>query len=80
MGKKKNKLDEKAKLGLVLFGIYSLIYATFVIINTLWPKLMGKIIFAGLNLAVIYGFFLIIAAIVMGLIYNQMCLKIEEKK
>jgi uncharacterized membrane protein (DUF485 family) len=79
MEKKKNKLNRKAKLGLYLFGVYSLIYATFVIINTLWPKLMGKIIFAGLNLAVIYGFFLIIFAIIMGLIYNRLCLKIEEK-
>jgi uncharacterized membrane protein (DUF485 family) len=80
MDGKNNKLNRKAKLGLALFGVYSLIYAAFVIINTIWPKLMGKTIFAGLNLAVTYGFFLIIFAIILGLIYNQICTKLEEKE
>ncbi len=69
----------KSKLGLILFGVYSLIYAGFVAINTLTPKTMGAEIMFGLNLAVVYGFGLIILAIVMGVIYNHVCTKMEDK-
>lgn len=69
----------KTKLGLILFAFYSLIYAGFVVINTLTPKAMGTEIFLGLNLAVVYGFGLIILAIIMGVIYNQKCTQMEDK-
>ena len=69
----------KSKIGLILFGVYSLIYAGFVVINTLIPKTMGTQIFFGLNLAVVYGFGLIILAIIMGVIYNHVCTKLEDK-
>ncbi len=71
--------DFKARLGLILFGIYSLIYAGFVLINTFDPKLMGNDVVAGLNLAVVYGFGLIILAIIMGLIYNVVCTRAEDR-
>jgi uncharacterized membrane protein (DUF485 family) len=38
---------------------------------------MGIIVMAGLNLACVYGFGLIILAIIMGLIYNYMCTQKE---
>jgi len=69
----------KTKLGLILFAIYSAIYAGFVIINTLSPKTMGTRIVLGLNLAAVYGFGLIILAIIMGVIYNHVCTKMENK-
>ena len=69
----------KAKLGIYLFIVYCIVYAGFVAINTVSPKLMGVIVFAGLNLAVVYGFGLIILAIVMGLIYNAMCTAAEDR-
>lgn len=69
----------KAKLGFILFCVYALIYAGFVLINTLKPSLMEKVIIFELNLAVTYGFGLIILAIVMGTIYNHICTGIEEK-
>ena len=34
---------------------------------------MEKIVFFGLNLAVTYGFGLIVFAFVLGLIYNRIC-------
>ena len=71
--------EAKAKLGLLLFGIYSLVYAGFVIINTISPKTMGKIILLDLNLAVVYGFGLIVLAVLMGLIYNQLCIRLEAR-
>ena len=76
---KDNASDMKARLGLILFGVYSLIYAGFVLINTFNPKLMGAEVFSGLNLAVVYGFGLIVLAIIMGLIYNVICTRAEER-
>ena len=67
----------KARLGLIMFGLYALVYAGFVLINTVAPKLMGAILFAGLTLAVVYGMGLIVLAIVLGLIYNQAATRME---
>jgi uncharacterized membrane protein (DUF485 family) len=69
----------KARLGVYLFIFYTLVYAGFIIINVVKPALMGVIVFAGLNLACVYGFGLIILAIIMGLIYNYMCSQKEYK-
>ena len=69
----------KTRLGLILFMIYGLVYVGFVAINTVNPKAMGQIVFSGLNLAVVYGFGLIILAIVMGLIYNAICTRAEDR-
>jgi uncharacterized membrane protein (DUF485 family) len=71
--------DAKARLGLILFGAYSLVYVGFVLINTFSPKWMGITVFAGLNLAVVYGFGLIILAIILGLIYHAMCNRMEDQ-
>jgi uncharacterized membrane protein (DUF485 family) len=69
----------KTRVGLVLFAIYGLIYAGFVLINAFNPQAMGQIVIAGLNLAVVYGFGLIFLAIVMGLIYNFICSRAESR-
>ncbi len=65
--------DFKSKLGVRMFIIYALVYAAFVAINVISPLAMEKIVFLGLNLAVVYGFGLIIFALIMALIYNRMC-------
>ncbi len=69
----------KTRIGLILFAIYGLIYVGFVLINTFSPQTMGQIVLAGLNLAVVYGFGLIILAIVMGLIYSVICSRAEDR-
>ena len=76
---KDNAEGFKSKVGLILFGVYSVIYAGFVFVNTWAPKAMETKVLFGLNLAVFYGFFLIILAIVMGIIYNHYCTKMEKK-
>ena len=68
----------KTKLGVKMFFIYTAVYATFVIVNTINPKLMESIIF-GQTAAVIWGFGLIILALVMALFYNRLCTKAEEQ-
>ena len=69
----------KARNGLILFGVYSLIYLGFILINILSPGLMAKEVIGGVNLAVVYGFGLIVLAIVMGVIYNALCTRAEDK-
>jgi len=69
----------KSRLGVRMFLVYAVSYAGFVLINVLWPKTMGTIIIAGLNLAVVYGFGLIVFAIILALIYNWMCSRKEKE-
>lgn len=63
------------RLGVVMFFIYAIIFVGFVAINVLNPILMEANVLFGLNLAVVYGFGLIIFA----LIYNAMCMKKENE-
>ncbi len=69
----------KTRLGIWMFVFYSLFYAGFVAINLLSPLSMATIVFAGLNLATIYGFALIIVALIEALIYDAMCRKKEAE-
>ena len=69
----------KQKLGVKMFILYSLVYAAFVAIGVIDYKLMGKIVLGNLNLAVVYGFGLILFAIFLGLIYNWRCTKFENE-
>lgn len=59
-------------LGMMLFGVYLVIYVGFVLINATAPQLMEWTPLAGLNLAILYGFALIIFAFVLSLIYGFM--------
>jgi uncharacterized membrane protein (DUF485 family) len=69
----------KTKLGLWLFLIYVLVYIGFIAINVASPHTMEVEVFAGQNLAVIYGFGLIVLAFVMGIIYDVLCTNKEDE-
>jgi uncharacterized membrane protein (DUF485 family) len=69
----------KTKLGLIMFGIYTPLYIIFILICVLKPKLMGLDI-GSLNLAIVYGFGLIVVAVIQALIYNYMCSKREKQE
>ena len=64
---------------MIMFLFYALIYAGFVAINVIKPILMEADALFGLNLAVVYGFGLIIFALILALIYNRMCAKKEKE-
>ncbi len=70
---------KKQKLGVVLFLLYTIVYSGFVAIGVFNYELMGVIVLGKLNLAVVYGFGLIIFAIVLGIIYNAICTNWENK-
>jgi len=69
----------KKKVGIRMFIAYAVVYAGFIVINTIVPKLMGKQIVLGLNLAVTYGFGLIILVIIAGMVYNRICSGKEDE-
>lgn len=62
-----------SRLGLILFAIYLALYTGFVLINALAADWMEITVVAGLNLAIVYGFGLIIAALVMAMLYGMLC-------
>ena len=62
-----------AQLGVQLFLVYLLLYGGFVLINAFAPETMEMTPIAGINLAILYGFVLIIGALVMALIYGALC-------
>jgi uncharacterized membrane protein (DUF485 family) len=63
----------KMTLGIRMFFLYGAVYAGFVLINVIKPVLMETIVVFGLNLAVVYGFGLILFALVLAFIYNRAC-------
>ncbi len=69
----------KMHLGIRMFAFYALFYASFVAINLLSPLTMGAIVFAGLNLATVYGFTLIIVALIAALVYDALCRRKEAE-
>lgn len=68
----------KLRIGLWMFLVYCIVYAGFVVINSVWPDLMAKPLGSS-NLAVIYGIGLIIFALALAIVYNHMCGRAEEK-
>lgn len=76
---KDHAAQKKAKLGIYLFIFYILVYSGFVVIGLTNPDLMGVHVLGKQNLAIVYGFGLIVLAIVMGFIYNHLCTRLEKK-
>jgi uncharacterized membrane protein (DUF485 family) len=69
----------KRRLGLINVAVYGVVYLVFMILNVATPSTMGLIIVGGLNVAVVYGFALIILAFIMAIFYNSACTKHEKK-
>jgi uncharacterized membrane protein (DUF485 family) len=69
----------KGKLGLILFAVYLVLYGGFVVLNAFFPESMEYTPLAGVNLAIWYGFGLIVAALVLALIYGLFGASHESK-
>jgi len=67
----------KRVLGLWFVTLYSIVYAGFVVINVVSPSFMAVDV-GSLNMAIVYGFLLIIFAIFLAAIYNHICTHAEE--
>ena len=66
-------VGRNARNGLALFAVYVLLYLGFVLLNAFSPERMQKPFLAGVNLAIVYGMGLIIAALVLALVYMALC-------
>ena len=62
-----------SRYGLWLFGLYLILYGGFMGLAAFAPQLMAKAPFGGVNLAILYGFGLIVAALVLALVYMVLC-------
>ncbi|MBI5383451.1 MAG: DUF485 domain-containing protein [Verrucomicrobia bacterium] len=63
------------RIGAVLFVIYVAFYGGFMALSAFWPEEMSKPLLGGANVAVWYGFALIVVALVLALIYMRICRK-----
>ena len=61
-----------ARLGIVLFVVYVLVYAGFVALAAFAPSVMAKEI-AGVNVAIVYGLALIVLALLLAIVYMILC-------
>ncbi|MCA9170498.1 MAG: DUF485 domain-containing protein [Planctomycetales bacterium] len=62
-----------ARIGLWLFSFYLILYSGFVMLNAFAPQTMEWTPLAGVNLAIWYGFVLIVAAFGLALLYGVLC-------
>ena len=67
----------KMRVGVRMFLLYAIVYVGFVIINVMNPVIMEAQVIFGLNLAVVYGYGLIIFALILALLYNSLCTRKE---
>lgn len=65
--------SENSRLGMTLFLVYLALYGSFVVVNAFSPSTMEATPVAGVNLAILFGFGLIIMALLLALIYGMFC-------
>lgn len=71
--KKQPARVHNTRLGIWLFAIYLVLYGVFVGIAAFRTQWMESRPLGGLNLSVIYGFGLILVAMVLALVYGFLC-------
>ena len=67
------------RIGLSLFAVYLVLYSGFVLLAAFSPETMEATPLAGVNLAIWYGFGLIVAAILLALVYGWACRAIADR-
>jgi uncharacterized membrane protein (DUF485 family) len=66
-------MQRNAKIGMTLFCVYLVLYGGFVGLSAFSPETMEWMPIEGVNLAILYGFGLIVAAFVMAMLYGFLC-------
>jgi uncharacterized membrane protein (DUF485 family) len=64
-----------SRTGIILFLIYLIFYCGFMALSAFSPETMSRPFLGGANLAVVYGFALIVAALLLALLYMKLCRK-----
>lgn len=65
--------NRNARIGLILFFVYLAFYGGFVLLAAFSPATMARTPWAGVNLAIWYGFALIAGALLLALVYGYLC-------
>jgi uncharacterized membrane protein (DUF485 family) len=68
----------KAKFGFFMIAVFAIVYAVFILICVISPKTMANSV-GSLNVAVAFGFGIIVLAIIQALIYNFFCSRKEHE-
>lgn len=76
----KEQEDEAAiahntRIGVLMLIVYVAFYGGFMALSAFTPEVMRRPVLGGVNLAIVYGFALIVAAIVFALVYVSLCRK-----
>jgi uncharacterized membrane protein (DUF485 family) len=71
-------IAHNTRMGVILFVVYVVFYGGFMALSAFWPEAMSMPTLGGVNLAVVYGFALIAAALVLALLYMRVCRKSKE--
>ena len=58
----------------MLFAVYVVLYVGFMLLNAFAHERMQQPVLAGVNLAIVYGMGLIIAALLLALVYMWLCI------
>ena len=75
-----SSVAKNARIGLALFSVYLIFYGVFVYLSAFNSELMAEHAFAGVNIAVVYGFGLIVAALVLALVYLKLCYPADDAR
>ena len=70
---------KKSRLGIILFFIYAAVYAGYAFIGVAYTELLNVKVIGNVSLSIVYGFGIILLAIVMGFIYSLVCTKMENE-
>ena len=62
--------QRKTDIGIRMTILYSIVYGGFVVLSIFRPEIMGRKALFGMNLAISYGLFLILFAVLLAVIYN----------
>lgn len=63
------------RMGVTFFIVYIVFYGGFMALSAFAPDKMSQPFLGGVNLAVVYGFALIVAALVLAMLYMSVCRK-----
>lgn len=72
-------VSHNTRMGVVLFTVYVVFYAGFMALSAFSYEVMARPVLAGVNLAVVYGFALILVALILALVYMKVSRKSSSK-
>jgi uncharacterized membrane protein (DUF485 family) len=73
-------ISRNARYGLLLFVLYVLLYGGFMALSAFAPDVMQRTAINGVNVAILYGMGLILAALFLALVYMVLCERAASRR